>query len=233
MGERLFKPQDAYKLEDPKRQIWLPVADVIRASAIRSGMHVADVGVGTGYFAIPLAQFVGPHGKIYAIDLQPEMLKVLHQKLEQPDSPRNIELVRGEASKTTLGSKCADVVLIANVWHELDDHEGALQEAARILLPGGTLALLDWRPDRNSPPGPPSDHRLSASDVVKFLTKHNWTTAPPVNLGHYSYFISARPPDLVEPISGHNRGENTLTLATSGSSIDGEAGVGRAGRRGG
>lgn len=99
------------------------------------------------------------------------MLKVLHQKLEQPDSPRNIELVRGEASKTTLGSKCADVVLIANVWHELDDHEGALQEAARILLPGGTLALLDWRPDRNSPPGPPSDHRLSASDVVKFLTK--------------------------------------------------------------
>ncbi len=115
MGERLFKPQDAYKLEDPKRQIWLPVADVIRASAIRPGMHVADVGVGTGYFAIPLAQFVGPHGKIYAIDLQPEMLKVLHQKLEQPDSPRNIELVRGEASKTTLGSKCADVVLIANV----------------------------------------------------------------------------------------------------------------------
>src|SRR5260370_30410751 len=107
-------------------------------------MHVADAGVGTGYFAIPLAQFVGPHGKIYAIDLQPEMLKVLHQKLEQPDSPRNIELVRGEASKTTLGSKCADVGLIANVGHELDDHESAWQEAARILLPCGTLALLDW-----------------------------------------------------------------------------------------
>lgn len=59
MGERLFRPQDAHKLEDPARLIWLPVADVIPASAIRAGMHVADVGAGTGYFAIPLAQAVG------------------------------------------------------------------------------------------------------------------------------------------------------------------------------
>jgi ubiquinone/menaquinone biosynthesis C-methylase UbiE len=201
MGDRLFKPQDAHKLESPERQVWLPVADVIRALAIRPGMHIADVGAGTGYFAIPMAQAVAPNGKVYAIDLQLEMLNMLRGKLERPDAPPNIELVRGHASKTMLASKCADVVLIANVWHELDDHEAALQEAARILVPGGTLALLDWRPDKKSPPGPPSDHRLSASDVVQFLTKHNWTTSPLVNIGHYSYFISARPPHSAESIS--------------------------------
>ena len=59
MGDRLFKPQDAHKLEDPERLVWLPVADVIRSSAIRPGMHVADVGAGTGYFAIPIARAVG------------------------------------------------------------------------------------------------------------------------------------------------------------------------------
>jgi len=197
MGDRLFKPQDAHKLEDPERQVWLPVADVIRALAIRPGMHIADVGAGTGYFAIPMAQAVGPNGKVYAIDLQLEMLNMLRGKLERLDAPHNIDLAQGEAGKTTLGSKCADVVLIANVWHELDDHEAALQEAARILVPGGTLALLDWRPDKKSPPGPPSDHRLPASDVVQFLTKHNWTTAPPVNIGHYSYFIGAIPPNTI------------------------------------
>ncbi len=201
VGERLFKPQDAHKLEDPNRLIWLPVADVICASAIRTGMHVADVGVGTGYFAIPIAQAVGPDGRVYAIDLQPEMLNMLRQKLERPDAPRNIDLVQGAAGKTTLASKCADVVFIANVWHELDDHEAALQEAARILVPGGTLAVLDWRPDKNSPPGPPSDHRLPASDVVQFLTRHNWTTAAPVNIGRYSYFIGSRPPQSIESIS--------------------------------
>ena len=128
MGDRLFKPQDAHKLEDPERQGWLPVADVIRALAIRPGMHVADVGAGTGYFAIPMAQAVGPNGK--------------------PDAPRNIDLAQGEAGKTTLGSKCADVVLIANVWHELDDHEAALQEAARIL--DGGKKSYEGGPSRNN-----------------------------------------------------------------------------------
>lgn len=81
---------------------------------------------------------MAPNGKVYAIDLQLEMLNMLRGKLERPDAPPNIELVRGQASKTMLASKCADVVLIANVWHELDDHEAALQEAARILVPGGS-----------------------------------------------------------------------------------------------
>lgn len=201
MGDRLFKPQDAHKLEHPERQVWLPVADVIRSSAIRPGMHVADVGAGTGYFAIPMAQAVGPNGKVYAIDLQPEMLSLLREKIKQLDATRNINLAQGEASRTTLGPKCADAVLMANVWHELDDHEAALREAARILVPSGTLGLLDWRPDKNSPPGPPSDHRLPANDVVQFLAKHDWTTAPPVNIGLYSYFISARPPHSAESIS--------------------------------
>ena len=73
---------------------------------------------------------------MYAVDLQPEMLNKLREKLAGPDAPRNIELVRGAASKTTLPSMCADFVFVANVWHEVEDHAAALQEAARILAPG-------------------------------------------------------------------------------------------------
>jgi len=80
MGDRLFKPRKAHKLDDPARQVWLPVVDVIRAIAIRFGMHVADVGAGIGYFAIPMAQAVGPNGKVYAIDLQTEMLSLLRKR---------------------------------------------------------------------------------------------------------------------------------------------------------
>ena len=194
MGDRLFKPQDAHKLDDPERQIWLPVAEVIRALALRSGMSVADIGAGTGYFAIPIARSVGVEGKVYAVDLQPAMLAKLREKLTEPDAPRNIELVQGEASKTTLSSRCADVVFIANVWHELENPTTALQEVARILAPGGVLALLDWRADMISPPGPPSDHRLPTADVLQFLVKSGWTADEPVVVGRYSYFITARPP---------------------------------------
>jgi ubiquinone/menaquinone biosynthesis C-methylase UbiE len=197
MGERLFKPQDAHKLEDPERQIWLPVVDVIRASAIRPGMRVADIGAGTGYFAIPMALAVGVGGKVYAVDLQSEMLNKLQQKLTKPGAPRNIELVRGEASKTSLPSRCVDVVFVANVWHEVEDPAAVLQEAARILAPGGSLALLDWRPDTSPPPGPPADHRLPAAGVLQFLVESGWTTDEPANIGHYSYFIGAIPPNTI------------------------------------
>ena len=194
MGDRLFKPQDAHKLDDPERQIWLPVADVVRALAIRPGMRVADVGAGTGYFAIPIARAVGVEGKVYAVDLQSAMLAKLREKLTEPAAPRNIVLVLGEASKTTLPSICADMVFVANVWHELENPTTALQEVARILAPGGVLALLDWRADMISPPGPPSDHRLPAADVLQFLAKSGWTADEPAVVGRYSYFITALPP---------------------------------------
>ncbi len=194
MGERLFKFQDAHKLEDPERLVWLPVAHVIQAIGVHAGINVADIGAGTGYFAIPLAKAVEPGGKVFAVDLQQEMLTLLGKKLERSDAPNNIELVEGSASETTLDSKCANIVFIANVWHELDDHEAALQEAARVLRPNGRLAILDWRADKNSPPGPPVDHRLAAADVIKFLKKSAWIVAPAIDIGRYSYLVAAHLP---------------------------------------
>jgi ubiquinone/menaquinone biosynthesis C-methylase UbiE len=85
--------------------------------------------------------------------------------------------------------------------HELEDHAAALQEAARILAPGGALALLDWRPDTSSPPGPPSDHRLPAADVLQFFLKSGWTATQPTNIGSYSYLIPAGPPRTLGSIS--------------------------------
>ncbi len=193
-GERVFKAHQAHRLEDPERKTWLPVTDVLRASAIHPGMRIADVGAGTGYFAIPMAHAIGPAGKVYAVDLQPEMLKLLRAKLETPDAPRNIELVQGDAGETSLPTASVDLVLIANVWHELDDREAALKESARILSPNGLLAVLDWRADMDSPPGPPANHRLTEAEVTQFLMQHDWTTKAPLHIGTYSYFLAAQPP---------------------------------------
>jgi len=194
MSERLFKPQDAHKLEDPERLVWLPVAEVLRILGVRVGMDVADIGTGTGYFAIPLARMTGAQGKVYAVDLQPEMLNLLRAKLEGSLAPRNIELVQGEASNTTLSAASVDAVLIANVWHELDDPATALREMVRILRSNGTLAILDWRPDRNPPPGPPIARRIAATDIEQLLQKNLWTTGPPINVGKYSYCVIGHPP---------------------------------------
>jgi ubiquinone/menaquinone biosynthesis C-methylase UbiE len=194
MGERLFNPQHAHKLEDPQRQVWMPAVDVIRALRVRRGMRIVDIGAGTGYFALPLAEAVGPEGKVYAVDLQPEMLELLREKLAAANAPRNVELLQGEASKVRLASECADLVLIANVWHEVDDQEAALREAARLLAPRGSLAVLDWRADMDSPPGPPSHHRVASSSLLQFLKKNGWKANREILIGSYSYLVSAKPP---------------------------------------
>ena len=85
------------------------------------------------------------------------------------------------------------LVFLANVWHEVDDRAAAAREVARILAPGGALAILDWRADLSPPPGPPSDHRLPAAGVAEFLRKSGWTAGEPLEIGRYSYLISATP----------------------------------------
>ncbi len=186
----MFHHAHAHKLDDPDRQKWMPADVVLQRLALRTGMRVADVGAGTGYFAVPIARAVAPSGRVLAVDVQPEMLEALRARLE-PALP--ITLVEGEATRTTLDAASVDIVLLANVWHELDDPPAALAEASRILRPGGRLALLDWRADVEPVPGPPMEHRIAARDVVALLAQNGWSVSDSEPVGHFSYLILAAP----------------------------------------
>lgn len=193
MTDRLFKPAEVHKLEDPERLLWLPPSEVVEALEIRSGLTVADIGAGTGYFALPIASAVGPQGKVFAVDLQPQMLAFLDAKLKAPNAPRNVFLVEGDAGDTRLPNQVADVVLIANVWHELEDHDATLSEMRRILVPGGKLAVLDWRTNVTRPPGPPLEHRIAADQVRGFFTAAGWNCSWARLVGRYSYLLLCSP----------------------------------------
>jgi ubiquinone/menaquinone biosynthesis C-methylase UbiE len=188
MNNRVFTVADAYKLEDPERLKWLPPGEVLAALQAAPGMVVADIGAGTGFFSIPLAGAVAPAGKIYAVDFQAEMLKLIAQKLAGGVA-RNIELVEGSAADTHLAEASCDLVLAANVWHELDDTPSVLKEMSRILKPGGRFAVLDWRTDVTRPPGPPLDHRLSSEQVREAAEAAGWRCSPSRNIGTYSYIV--------------------------------------------
>ncbi|MEO8499354.1 MAG: methyltransferase domain-containing protein [Vicinamibacteria bacterium] len=185
--ERMFRAAHAYKLDDPERRRWLPVVDVLDRLAVRPGMMIADVGSGTGYFALPLAGAVGPFGRVFAVDAQPEMLALLRGRVE--DLP--ISLVHGTADRTTLPDASVDLVLLANVWHEIDEPTAVLAETARILRPGGRIAILDWRKDVEQPPGPPLAHRVSATDTAALLRSAGWAVALPETVGVYSHLVLA------------------------------------------
>jgi ubiquinone/menaquinone biosynthesis C-methylase UbiE len=191
--DRVMSLADAHRLDNPERLRWLSPDSVLKLLLLRPGAVVADIGAGTGYFAIPLAQAIGPDGKVFAIDLQPEMLDLLRKTLEGTDAPHNISLLQGTAETTTLPQASCDLVFIANVWHEVPDHAAALREFRRVLRPDGALAIVDWRPDTEHPPGPPIEHRIDAAEVRRKLEERRWTVVENTSVGTYTYFILARP----------------------------------------
>jgi len=203
MHDRRFDPAQAHKLEDPERLTFMPPEEVLSALHLSPGMTVADIGAGTGYFAIPMAKAVQPAGRVYAVDLEPTMLRLLDEKLGAPSAPDNITLVQGDAAQTSLPDELCDVLLVANVWHELEDQVEVLRELCRILKPQGRLAILDWRSDvparahgaprtQTDPPGPPREHRIPAEKVLETLRSNKFSPVESVNVGAYSYLIIAR-----------------------------------------
>ncbi|MDP9050862.1 MAG: class I SAM-dependent methyltransferase [Acidobacteriota bacterium] len=155
---------------------------------MHSCQTVADVGAGTGYFSLPLADAVGLQGKVYAVDAQNEMLALLRHKLDDA-AILNVELIHAEAGNTTLPTGSCDLFFAANVWHEFDDCDAVLREAARALKPGGLIAILDWQTDAPPEPGPPLNHRLHSSTAVDALRFGGFQNIEVANVGLYSWLV--------------------------------------------
>lgn len=193
MESRRFPATLAGSLDDPARLEWLPPARVIAALDIQTGETAADVGAGTGYFTLPLAQAVGPQGKVYAIDGQSEMLALLGKKLDA-HALGNIERVHAEANRTGLPAASCDLWLLANLWHEIDDCSAVVREARRALKPGGIIAILDWRPDVEPVAGPPAHHRLPSLHAIGYLCAEGFEEVTQSTVGKYSWLVLGRTP---------------------------------------
>lgn len=191
MHDRVFKHTEAHKLEDPERLKWLPPAEVLAHLRLAPGMKVVDIGAGTGYFGMPIAHVLGTLGHVFAVDLQPEMLDLLKQKLSLPGAPTNVSLHQAAASKLPLQDDSVDIVFYANIWHELDDLDSTFREAARVSVPGGMIAILDWRSDCAPPPGPPQDHRISDGSVISFLKLNGCRNVVSKHVGQFGYLVIA------------------------------------------
>jgi ubiquinone/menaquinone biosynthesis C-methylase UbiE len=191
MHDRRFPASEAHRLDDPARKVWLPPAEVLRALALHPGETIADVGAGTGYFSLPLAQAVGSEGKVYAVDAQTEMLSLLKQKLNQ-DAFASVELIPAQADQTGLPASSCDLFFLANIWHEIEDQGAVLQEARRVLKRGGRIAILDWRSDVEPEHGPPLSHRVESSRASESLCSAGFEQVAITNVGRYSWLVQGR-----------------------------------------
>lgn len=175
-----------YLVED---EHWLSPTDLITHLDLRPGMNVAEIGAGTAYYAIPIATTVGPRGCVFAVEWRTWLREELLAHLRRPDSPPNIQLVNARAARTHLPSDCCDLVLLADIWHELQHPDEALAECRRILRPGGRLAILNWRPEASCPPGPPMEHRIPLQRTLRTVELDSWSLLKNEVLGSQDYLL--------------------------------------------
>jgi len=150
-------------LERPERESEENVEGALDAIGLKPGMTVAEVGAGTGYVALRMAKRVGPSGKVYANDLQPEMLGLLRNNAAK-GGITNVETVLGSESDPKLPPGQIDLIILVDVYHEFSQPQKMLQGIRRALKPDGRLVQLEYRKEDPNVPILP-DHKMSVAEA--------------------------------------------------------------------
>lgn len=178
----------AHVFDDPKRDAWQKPHEVIQALALKPDGVVADIGAGTGYFAARLARML-PNGRVYAVDVEPDMVKYLADRAQR-EKLDNLFPIQGTIDNPRL-PEAADVIVLVDVYHHIDQRDRYFRELRASLKPGGRLAIIDFRLD--SPAGPPKSARIAPERVIAELKAAGYTLTQEHRFLPRQYFLMFRP----------------------------------------
>jgi SAM-dependent methyltransferase len=136
---------------------------LIEALGIRPGQVVCDMGCGNGFYTLELARRVGPRGLVYAVDVQPEMLHMLAERLAR-EGVRNVRPVLGTPIDPRLPKALVDMVLCVDVYHEFSHPEAMLARIRESLAADGQLVLAEFRGEDPAVPIKPL-HKMTKAQV--------------------------------------------------------------------
>jgi len=156
--------------------------------------HVADFGSGAGFYTLALAEFMGPEGKIFAIDVQKAHLeKIARQaELKSFDSIHTLWADIEKEKGSRLRDNSIDVVIMANILFQLEHKNEALLEARRILKPEGRLLIVDWSESFGNL-GPKTDHVVTEQTAAELCALAGFGISRHVEAGEHHYgFIATK-----------------------------------------
>lgn len=131
------------RMEVGSRELYSARDAVLAAIGLEEGDAVADIGAGTGLYALMFADAVGASGRVYAEDIEPRFLDLINQRAED-SGVDNITAVLGRENDVTLPENAMDVVFIADTYHYFSDRETVMKSVYRALKPGGALVVIDY-----------------------------------------------------------------------------------------
>ena len=186
---RLHQDPKAYvaMLEDPARDAYQKPDEVLKALGLRQGESIADIGSGSGYFTLRLAAAVGPSGRVYGVDVDPDMVRHLNRRVRDT-GVTNIVSILAAPDDPLLQDASVDRIFICDTWHHIDDQAKYLGLMKKMLRPGGEVVMIDFKKEA-TPLGPPLEMRIARDALVGQIQAAGFRLATEHGFLPYQYFL--------------------------------------------
>ena len=159
------------RLDRPERDQDQKPAQVVDALELKPGMHVADLGAGSGYFTRRFVEAVGETGKVYVIDVEPEALKYVEESLIRMHRRFEAEFILARPDNPKIPVESVDLIFVCDTYHHLEDRADYFRNVKTSLKPGGRIALIDFYHDeRSGDLGFPKRHLVPREKVIEEMT---------------------------------------------------------------
>lgn len=168
--------------------IFVEPEKIVESLDIYAGMKVADFGVGSGRYTLALARAVGEKGRVYAVDIQKELLQKIDREAGRQGF-ENVEILWGDMEKaggTKLPDGLLDAVLLSNVLFQLEQRDTVAKEIARVLKPGGRAVIIDWSGSYGHL-GPRPEDVVSADSARELFEGSGFAFEKEIPAGRYHY----------------------------------------------
>ena len=190
---RLHGDPKAYigALEDPKRDAYQKPHEVIHALNLKSGEVIADIGAGSGYFTFHLARHVGDKGKVYAVDVSPEMILHINRRIRELKA-NNVVTLLADPDDPLLPDRSVNRFFFSDSWHHIENQSKYLSLMKRMLKPSGEVVMIDFH-KKELPVGPPMQMKIAREDLIKQLDGNGYRLTKEHTFLPYQYFLVFAP----------------------------------------
>jgi len=186
---RLHNDPKAYigALEDPKRDAYQKPHEVIHALNLKSGEVIADIGAGSGYFTFHLARHVGDKGKVYAVDVSPDMILHINRRIRELKA-NNIVTLLADPDDPLLPDRSVNRFFFSDSWHHIENQSKYLSLMKRMLKPSGEVVMIDFH-KKELPVGPPMQMKIAREDLIKQFDGNGYRLTKEHSFLPYQYFL--------------------------------------------